>query len=97
MISLRGKEAMEVFSGQMDPGPFSWFWDPSGSPMISFCGKEALNVFSDQMDPEALLLVLGPFRFTYDFLSWKGDSGNVFWPDGPGGPFPGFGPVRFGV
>jgi hypothetical protein len=59
--------------------------------MISFRGKEVLEQFSGQMDPEALFLVLGPVRFTYDFPSWKGGSGGVFWPDGPGGTFPGFG------
>jgi hypothetical protein len=54
-----------------------------------FClrGGGVLEVFSGQMDPEALFLVFGPFRFTYDFLSWKGGSGGVFWPDGPGDPF----------
>jgi hypothetical protein len=70
---------------------FSWFWDPFGLPMISLCGKEVLDVFSGQMDPEALFLVLGPFWFTYDFLSWRRCSGGVFWPDRSGGPFPGFG------
>ncbi len=59
--------------------------------MISLRGKEVLEMFSDQMDPEALFLVLGPFRFTYDFPSCLGGFGIVFWPDGPGGSFPGFG------
>jgi hypothetical protein len=78
MISLRGKKVLEVFSDQMDPGPFSLFWDPFGLPMISLRGREVLEMFSGQMDQEAFVLVLGPFRFTYDFLLWKGGSGCVF-------------------
>jgi hypothetical protein len=59
--------------------------------MMSFRGRKVLEVFSGQMDPQTLFLVLGSVRFAYDILSWKGGSGGVFWTDGPGGPFPGFG------
>ncbi len=63
--------------------------------MISLRGKEVLELFSGQMVLEALFLVLGPVRFACDFLSWKGDSGGVCWPDGAGDPFPGFGTLSF--